>query len=100
MLSAHTLLIQSSRYGSNRIPIIERFCIYCILHDIEDEYHFVCYALVTMTYEEKYIKRFYNVKPSIYNFVKLLDSDNKIILRNLACYIRKALAKRTSVAPR
>lgn len=97
-LSAHPLLIQSGRNGSNRIPRNERFCIYCSLHDIEDEeYHFVLVCTCYNDLRKKYIQKFYYVRPSMYKFLELLNSDNKIILRNLACYIREALAMRISV---
>lgn len=40
-LSAHSLAIQTGRYGRNRVPRAERYCIYCNTHDIEDEFHFI-----------------------------------------------------------
>jgi hypothetical protein len=59
-LSAHPLLIQSGRYGSNRIPRNERFCIYCSLHDIEDEYHF--FSNIICDVADPLFKHVYNNK--------------------------------------
>ena len=41
-VSAHSLRIQTGRYGANRIPRNERVCVYCSLNDIDDELHFIC----------------------------------------------------------
>jgi hypothetical protein len=45
---AHTLRVQTGRYGQNRFPMSERYCLCCNIMDLEDEYHFVlmcpCYV--------------------------------------------------------
>ena len=37
--SSHPLIIQTWRYGNDRLPRNERICVYCDLNDIDDELH-------------------------------------------------------------
>ena len=52
-LSSHKLLIETGRYGRNRIERAERHC--CIYNstDLEDEYHFVIICPVYENIREK-----------------------------------------------
>ena len=95
-MSSHPLLIHTGRFGNNRLPRNERYCNYCNLHDLEDEYHFI---IICPCYEElrkKYIKPYYYVRPSVHKFIDLLNSSNKLILKNLSLYIKFALSLRTT----
>jgi hypothetical protein len=40
-ISSHSLHVQTGRFHRNRIVRNERYCLYCNLHDVEDEYHFI-----------------------------------------------------------
>ena len=47
-ISSHSLNVQTGRYHRNRVIRSERYCVYCNLRDVEDEYHFIlicpCYS--------------------------------------------------------
>ena len=64
--------------------------------DIEDEYHFVivckCYTVI----RKKYIKQYYNVKPSVFKFTQLLTSCNKTDINNLCKFVKDALNYRNT----
>lgn len=96
-VSAHVLRIQTGRYGQNRIPRNERYCLCCNTLDIEDEYHFM---LICPCYEEirkKYIKRYHQYRPSMFKFIELITSTKKAVLLNLAKYIKEAIAIRSTI---
>lgn len=96
-MSSHSLRIQTGRYGTNRVARNERYCTYCNTQDLEDEYHFILICPCYNNIRKKYIKRYYYINPSVIKLVELLNSKNKIILKNLACYIKLALSHRTSI---
>ena len=40
-ISAHTLMVEKGRHFSPKLPLSERICKLCNLHEVEDEFHFV-----------------------------------------------------------
>ena len=40
-ISAHTLMVEKGRHFSPKLPLSERICQLCNLHEVEDEFHFV-----------------------------------------------------------
>jgi len=93
-LSVHPLRIQTGRYANDNRPRNERYCIYCSSNDIEDEYHFVCICPCYSVLRSKYINKCYYVKPSVYKYLQLLKSTNKIELIKLSLYFKHALQMR------
>ena len=96
-LSAHSLRIQTCRYSRNRLPRNERYCQCCNTLDIEDEYHFIlicpCYNDIRMIY----IKKYFYVRPSMFKFTQLLQTQNKFLLLKLARYIKESLLIRNNI---
>jgi hypothetical protein len=96
-LSSLPLRIQTGRYSRNRIPREERSCLICNSSDIEDEYHFVCICHCYNNIRRKYLKKYYYVKPSVYKFVQLLNSNNKADLINLSKFVKEGLCIRNAL---
>ena len=77
-LSAHHLRIETGRYAHNRVDRALRLCTLCDRSDIEDEYHFVLICPVYSQIRQKYIRPFYYLRPSVYKFIKLMQSNQKM----------------------
>jgi len=97
-LSAHSLAIQTGRFGRNRIPRAERYCVFCNTNDIEDEFHFIIKCQCYVTLRKKYIKEYFYKRPSMVKFLELLKSDDKKCLTNLANYLKCALSVRLNLS--
>ena len=96
-LSCHPLRVQTGRYAPNRIARNERICLYCDSGDIEDEYHFICVCNKFSEVRKKYIKKFYFIRPSMFKFIQLLNSSNKMLIRNLCIFVKESLKLRHSL---
>ena len=96
-ISAHSLAIQTGRYGRHRIPRDERYCFHCKSKDIEDEFHFIIICPCYETLRRKYITEYYYKRPSMAKFIELLQSDNNKCLLNLSIYIKNALSIRMNL---
>ena len=68
-LSSHTLFIERVRWKS--IPRVDRKCTLC--HEVEDTYHVMLICPGYTVLRKKYLKKYYIVKPGMYNFVALLN---------------------------
>ena len=72
-ISAHSLAIETGRYGTTKIPADQKFCKFCPTN-VEDEVHFLfqCpqYNLLRNEYNIPFI--------NIYDFNKIKDFINKI----------------------
>ena len=95
-LSAHKLRIETGRYGQNRIERHERICEICKSSDIEDEFHFVIVCPKYKWIRQRYIPRYYYVRPSMAKFLELVSVTNIDVLNKLACYINCALKIRSN----
>jgi len=96
-LSSHKLRVETDRYLQNRTERHQRYCLICNKRDIEDEYHFI---LVCDKYKEirlRYIKPYYHRNPSVHKFNKLMQTQNRKILKNIGEYIYESLALRQSI---
>jgi len=96
-ICAHSLRIQTGRYGSSNIPRNERYCLYCGSRDLEDVYHFICICPCYITIRRRFLDRRLYVRPSVYKFNSLMGSVNASVLKNVANYIKYALDIRQSV---
>jgi hypothetical protein len=95
-ISAHSLRIQTCRYRRKRLPRNERYCQCCNTLDIEDEYHFILVCPCYNSIHKIYIKQYFYVRPSMFKLTQLLQTSNKILLMNLARYIKESLAIRNA----
>ena len=96
-LSAHSLRIQTCRYSRNRLPRNERYCQCCNTLDIEDEYHFILICPCYIDSRMIYIKKYFYVRPSMFKFTQLLQTQNKFLLLKLARYIKESLLIRNNI---
>mgnify|MGYP001557678469 CR=1 FL=1 len=96
-LSVHPLKIQTGRHDNNNIPREQRYCQCCNLLDLEDECHFVCVCPGFIDIRKKYIKRYYYIRPSMFKFNELLNSQSKNILISLSKYIEESLSSRNAI---
>jgi hypothetical protein len=95
-VSSHRLHIEAGRWTKlTRTPISDRKCITC--NKVEDEYHFIIECVMYIDIRKKYIARKYWIRPSMYKFVDLMNSENKNILKNLGIYINKAFIIRNTL---
>ena len=70
---------------------------FCVLNDIEDEYHFVCVCPMYNDLRKKYIKNNYYIKPSVYKYLNLLKTEDKMELINLSLFVKNALSIRSGL---
>ena len=92
ILSSHQLNIETGRHRN--IARTDRKCELCETNDIEDEYHFVMICPVYRLLRIHYIPRFYYVRPSMANFLDLLNCSNANVLNRLAVFCIKAFKQR------
>ena len=93
-LSSHRLQIEAGRWTGT--PLNERKCFYC--NNIEDEYHFIIECDFYRDLRKNLIDRKYWIRPSMFKFVELIQSENENTLRNLGTYIYKAFSFRNDIA--
>ena len=86
-LSAHPLHIQSGRYARD-VARNQRHCMCCNSTDIEDEFHFICICPAFRNIRKKYIKPCYYKRPSMYKYLSLLQSNNKIELMKVCLFVK------------
>jgi len=95
-LSAHPLHIQTGRYARD-VARNQRHCMCCNSTDIEDEFHFICICPAFRNIRKKYIKPCYYKRPSMYKYLSLLQSNNKIELIKVCLFVKESLKVRTSI---
>ena len=79
-LGSHNLFVERGRW--NKTDYLERKCLLC--NDIEDEYHFVIICTKYFELRVKYIPKIYYTRPSMYKFLKLVNSEDSTLLKKLA----------------
>ena len=96
-LSAHSLRIQTGRYGQNRIPRHERFCMLCNSNELEDMYHFICVCPSFVEIRNKYLPASFIRKPSMYKLCQLFQSKEKKSLCSIAHFLKEAFFLRNKL---
>ena len=94
-LSSHQLNIKTSRHRNIERP--QRKCTLCDVHDLEDEYHFSLISPAYIDLRKIYIQKYFYVKPSMFKFLKLLNSTRPKILKKKALFITKAFKLRQNI---
>uniref|UniRef100_K1QT84 Reverse transcriptase zinc-binding domain-containing protein n=1 Tax=Magallana gigas TaxID=29159 RepID=K1QT84_MAGGI len=92
-LSSHDLKIETGRYENLTRDC--RKCESCNLNVIEDEFHFLLICPSLCSLRDKYIKKYYSRKPSVYKVIQLLSTSNTKELCNLGKYLYYANKQRT-----
>jgi len=93
-LSSHKLNIEIGRH--NTIDRQDRKCIRFNLNDIEDEFDFVLVCPDYINLRNAYIPKYYCNRPSVLNFIELVQTNNTFLLIKLTIYCIKAFALRNS----
>ena len=65
------------------IPANDRKCTNCI-HDIGDEFHYVCLCPIFNEDREKYLDRYTRTRPNMQKFINLINTENITKLRKLS----------------
>ena len=96
-LSLLPIRINTDRFGINRIDRNLRHCLCCKSTDLEDCYHFICICSNFKDLRKKYIPKYFIKNPSMFKFLELVNSSNKVILRNACLFIKEGLRLRSQV---
>ena len=87
--SSHNLRIESERHTNT--VLAKRICTLCNLYSFEDEFHFLMKCTAYTDLFNKFIAPHISFSLSPYeNFVKLMQSEETICTKDVACYIYKA----------
>lgn len=93
-VSAHSLRVQTNRYGINRLPRNERVCLFCDTRDIDDEFHFVFKCPCFNDIRRLYIDRYYYIRPNMHKLIELLNCREKDTLVKLCKFSKIAFNRR------
>ena len=90
-MRSHRLFVETGCWNTRQnahVDFKDRTCTKCNI--LEDEYHFVVECELYNVIRAKYIPRDVFVRPNMFKFVDLLNSDDNRIINNVGNYIRKA----------
>ena len=91
-MSSRISKVETGRYGSQRMDYNPRICYQCNKDEVEDEFHFILICPAYSDIRNQYIRPYYRNRPSMYTLDQLLKLSNKIILKNLAKFVKEALS--------
>ena len=95
-MSSHRLEIEAGRWvRPTRKPLDERKFSFC--NAIEDEFHFVLECQLYSNLRKTHISKYNWRRPSIANFLQLLNSENLHCIRKLGAFIHQAFKLRTDL---
>ncbi len=87
-LSSHKFLVERGRWSKPIIEYKQRKCTLCDEQDIEDEYHILMKCPYFKSLRQKYVKKCYYCKPSMFKFQRLMTTQNKRDLYRLMIFIK------------
>ena len=85
-LGSHHLNIERGRW--HKIEFLDRKC--CMCNDIEDEFHFVLICPRFHEFRKKYLPYDLYNNPSMYKFIKFLNSNDLLKIRKLGIFLHNA----------
>ena len=85
-LGSHHLNIERGRW--HNIEYIDRKC--CMCNDIEDEFHFVLICPRFHEIRKKYLPYDLYNNPSMFKFIKFLNSNDQLKIRKLGIFLHYA----------
>ena len=91
-LSSHKLFVETGRH--RQIPRQDRKCILCNIDDVEDEYHVILICPFYNNIRNTHIPRYFRTRPSMFNFVQLLNETSKQVLVKSSSFCLKAFKLR------
>lgn len=95
-LSSHSLSVETGRWRRPCIPRDQRFCPFCP-GIMEDEFHFLIVCPEYAPLRRTLIPRFVLETPTEMNYLNLLRSESRIVIRKLATFVKKAFLIRANV---
>ncbi len=75
-LSSHRFMVERGRWLKPKVQYEDRLCTLCNEHDIQDEYHIMMKCAYFTAIRTKYIKKYYYVRPSMYKYLQLMNTNN------------------------
>ena len=95
-VSSHRLQIEAGRWVKPiRTPVNERLCAFC--GALEDEFHFVLECKQYEDLRKQYISKYYSIRPSMFKFIELINTNNKNTIRKLSMFVHKAFDLRNLI---
>ena len=95
-MSSHRLEVEMGRWARpERIAFENRKCKHCQI--LEDEFHFILECPLYSNIRTVYFKRYYYTRPNMFKLTKLMSSNSKKQIRNLATFIIKAFDVRNRI---
>ena len=85
------------RWAGNNDVRNQRCCQCCNSNDIEDEFHFICVRQSFTNIRKKYIKKCYYIRPSVFKYLQLLQSNNRTKLIILCLFVKDSLKVRSTL---
>ncbi|MEW8152430.1 MAG: reverse transcriptase family protein [Candidatus Thiodiazotropha endolucinida] len=82
----HYFPIETKRWEG--IPLNQRRCTLCNCNDIADEFHYLINCSYFSTQRQKYIQRYYYIRPNILKYKELLALTSTIKLKKLCVFIK------------
>jgi len=89
--------MQTGRCDRPRIVPEERYCLYCVRRDLEDEYHFIYICSCYVVIRRKYLHKDLYQNPPMFKCINYLNSWDKVELVNLSMFVKDALAIRNTI---
>ena len=93
VMSSHRLAIETGRWARPVVPRDQRACPVCSASP-EDEYHLILICPLYGDIRKALIPKCYYNRPSMYKLVLLFNDARRMVIRNLAKFIYKALILR------
>ena len=90
-LGSHHLNIERGRW--NNTLLADRKCTIC--NDIEDEFHFVVICTQFHDLRKKYLPKSLYTNPSMYKFLKFINSNDENQIKKLGLYLHYAFRRYT-----
>ena len=87
-LGSHNLMVERGRWTRPITDFNQRLCSECL--EIEDEYHVVLRCRRFAILRKKYIPNSLVQKPSMFEFIKLINTEDENKLRKLGIFCHKA----------
>lgn len=92
-VQAHSLNIETGRYC--KTPLSQRVCALCDTGSIEDEFHFILTCPAFSELRQRFIKKYYYRRTSVFKLVQILSIQNTKTLSNLGKFLYHATERRT-----
>ena len=87
----HKLPVEIGRWSN--VPLDERTCTKCSRNCLGDEFHYLLECDYFIPERQHLIKKFFYTRPNILKYHQLMNSDNKITVKNLSIFVQKIMTE-------